>query len=142
MITVVGGVYDELCFEPYWKQKFGSGLRACFAINRLLPDAVIKLHTFCDQSSAEFLKFIPFIDYSFESIPSTIQFYYDHPLITPRIFPRPDTIIKNDNNLTVSGENILYYGFLEGNASVRGNKVVYDPQSPIKPTLFSDTKSQ
>lgn len=142
MITVVGGVYDELCFEPYWKQKFGSGLRACFAINRLLPDAVIKLHTFCDQSTTEFLKFIPFIEYSFGTIPSTIQFYYDYPLITPRIFPRPDTINKNDNNLTVSGENILYYGFIEGNASVTGNKVVYDPQSPIKPALFSDTKSQ
>ena len=60
MITVIGGTYDELCFEPYWKERYGSGLRACTAINKIAPDTKLSFHTFCNISTAEYLKRFPF----------------------------------------------------------------------------------
>ena len=27
MVTVVGGTYSEFCFDPYWNELYGSGLR-------------------------------------------------------------------------------------------------------------------
>lgn len=145
MITVVGGTYSEYCFEPHWKQKYGSGLRACFAINAISSsNQDIAFYTFADQATSEYLSLI---NQSIKTalhiakIKQSVAFYYDHPLITPRVFPRPDTIDKHPNNMTVEGENILYYGFLEGMASVRGKIVVYDPQSPVMPIPFSQTGS-
>src|SRR6185312_6450386 len=74
-------------------------------------------------------------------IDKSITFYYDHPLITPRIFPRLDTVDKSNNYIKVTGDDILYFGLIEGNASVKGKRVVYDPQSPSNPLLFSQTQS-
>ncbi len=144
MITVVGGTYEELCFEPYWKQIYGSGLRACQAINALAPDQTISFFTFGDEKIESHLnvlaKFTK-IESAVTRIEHSIQFYYDHPLINPRIFPRSDTIAKSENNFSVEAENTLYYGFFEGSACVKGNKVVYDPQSPIAPVSFTATNS-
>jgi hypothetical protein len=146
MITIVGGTYDEHCFEPYWKERFGSGLRACWAINALaFYDKEIEFHTYADTSTTAYLKMLPptpFTKLFATHIEESIQFYYDHPLISPRIYPRPDTINKAANILQAEGDNVLFYGFLEGHASVKGKKVVYDPQSPVMPIPFSKTNSK
>jgi nucleoside 2-deoxyribosyltransferase len=144
MITVVGGTYDEYCFEPHWKQRFGSGLRACWAINTLSSNEEIEFFTFADHATTEYLKLLQQtlnLKLHVAKIEHTIRFFYDHPLTAPRIYPRGDTINKGANNLKAKGENILYYGFLEGIASVKGKKVVYDPQSPVIPIPFSKTSS-
>lgn len=144
-MIVVGGTYDEICFEPRWREKFGSGLRACRTIHSLNPSVDLAFHTFGDADTGLYLQQIetifPKIKSNVYPINKTVSFYYDYPLITPRISPRLDTIDKNSNNIEVSGADILYYGFIEGNAVVKGQRVVYDPQSPSNPIPFSKTGS-
>ncbi|MGV8131394.1 MAG: PfkB family carbohydrate kinase [Candidatus Pacearchaeota archaeon] len=144
MITVVGGTYEEHCFEPRWKENFGSGLRACWAINKLNAQEPTRFYTFADTKMKIYLTFLSQLSTKFFTTPidTTIKFYYDHPLISPRIYPRPDLIEKQKNSLPfIEDENILYYGLIEGTAKVSGKKVVYDPQSPVNPKLFSSTGS-
>lgn len=144
-MIVVGGTYNEHCFEPQWEEKFGSGLRACRVINALAPDLQIKYYTFGDSETQIYLEQTCLtwtsISYSITAIPQTISFYYDHPLITPRISPRLDTINRHSNKIECEGESILYFGCIEGEAKVKGKRVVYDPQSPSNPISFSQTGS-
>ncbi|RYZ86871.1 MAG: nucleoside 2-deoxyribosyltransferase [Proteobacteria bacterium] len=145
-MIVVGGTYQEVCLEPYWDNVYGSGLRACEAILTLNPEVEINFHTFCDEGTVKRLEstrgvFSRF-NYSFAPIPKTVRFYYDHPLREPLIFPRLDIINSDQNQLCVDGNDILYYGFIEGSAIVNGQRIVYDPQSPSNPKLFSQTGSK
>jgi nucleoside 2-deoxyribosyltransferase len=145
-MIIIGGTYDEYCFEPRWEQKFGSGLRACRVINSLNPTLDLDFYTFGDDNTKLFLthlkKVFPKINCYTKGIHKTISFYYDHPLINPRVFPRPDTIKKENNLITVKGKDILYFGFIEGNAKVEAESIVYDPQSPSNPISFSNTGSK
>lgn len=146
-MIVVGGTYDEVCFEPRWEEKFGSGLRGCRVIHSIDPDAAIEFHTFGDDNTKLYLAQVTSIFPKIKSIVTPvdrpISFYYDHPLITPRIFPRLDTVTKSDNAIRmVTEDNILYFGLIEGTAVVEGKRVVYDPQSPSNPIPFSQTGSK
>lgn len=143
-MIVVGGTYDEYCFEPRWEKKFGSGLRACWVLGRLNPEEEINYFTFGNHSTSDFLKLVADeinLKFDVSPIPITVQFRYDYPLANPMVVPRPDTLNTHQNNIKVSGDNILFYGMIEGNAKVFGNKVVYDPQSPPNPIPFSSTGS-
>jgi hypothetical protein len=146
MISIVGGTYNEYCFEPFWDEVFGSGLRACAVISAIDPSYRIKLHTFLDQESNQYLTSFKQLHSSFDFeqnvIETTATFSYDHPLSVPRIFPRLDSIDRSKNHIYVKGDLILYFGLLEGTASVIGKKVVYDPQSPVTPIAFSATNSK
>lgn len=97
-MIIVGGTYNEFCFEPRWEEKFGSGLRACRVINTIDPKIDIEFNTFGDKDTKLYLEQIssvfPKIKSNVSDIKESISFYYDHPLITPRIFPRLDTINK------------------------------------------------
>lgn len=144
-MIIVGGTYDEICFEPRWEEKFGSGLRACRAINAIAPDVKIEFSTFGNSNTKLYLDQItsifPNITSSVTIVETPISFYYDHPLISPRIFPRLDTVSKENNQLFASGDDILCFGLIEGNANVKGKRIVYDPQSPSNPQPFSMTGS-
>lgn len=145
-MIIVGGTYDERCFEPRWEEKFGSGLRGCRVIQALDPKCAINFFTFGDTATKKFLvqteNIFPSIKCNVTEIEKSISFYYDHPLITPRISPRLDTINREANKINVTGDNILYYGFIEGNAEVNGKNIVYDPQSPSNPRSFKSTGSK
>ncbi|MBN8667351.1 MAG: nucleoside 2-deoxyribosyltransferase [Chitinophagales bacterium] len=145
-MIIVGGTYDEYCLEPRWEEKFGSGLRGSRVFNSLSPKENIDFYTFGDDNTSYFLELLskefPKIKSHITPIDKQISFYYDHPLINPRIFPRPDTINRSLNSMNITGKNILYYGFFEGNAKVAGDYVVYDPQSPANPVPFSKTGSK
>lgn len=144
-MIVVGGTYDEYCFEPRWENKFGSGLRACWVLARLNPERKIDYFTYGDQSTDIFLQQVgEEIKLNFKITPTNdaVQFRYDYPLADPVIIPRPDTLNSHKNNIEVAGDNILFYGMIEGNAIVSGEKVVYDPQSPSNPLPFSATGSK
>ncbi|MDL2403084.1 carbohydrate kinase family protein [Rhizobium mayense] len=65
-----------------------------------------------------------------------IAFAYFHPLSDPFIEPRPGAI-KQCQPIEVDGRSVLRFGMLEGTARVRGERVVYDPQSPRSPEPFS-----
>ncbi|UEG51395.1 PfkB family carbohydrate kinase [Mucilaginibacter daejeonensis] len=143
-MIVVGGTYDEYCFEPRWDKTFGSGLRACWALSRLRPDQKIQYHTFGNSRTGEYLTQLAEeinFQYTVYPTPHLVQFRYDYPMADPLIVPRPDTLNSQGNVMTINGEVILYYGMIEGNGVVCGNKVIYDPQSPVHPILFSVTGS-
>lgn len=141
MITVVGGTYEEYCFEPSYKERLGSGLRACRVLTELSPDTKLEFHTFGNDAAARYLQNFPFQTHRAPT-PFSVSFHYDHPLIEPRISPRLDTFDRNDFKMNVEGDNVLCYGFFEGTSTIKGNKVVYDPQSPVMPIPFSSTQSQ
>jgi nucleoside 2-deoxyribosyltransferase len=144
-MIIVGGTYDEYCFEPRWDKTFGSGLRACWVLSRLRPDQSIEFYTFGNQRTKNYLSQVGEeinFSYTVSLIPHLVQFRYDYPLADPLVIPRPDTLKNHENVIEVNGEMILYYGMIEGNGVISGNKVVYDPQSPSNPILFSATGSK
>jgi nucleoside 2-deoxyribosyltransferase len=77
---------------------------------------------------------------SFKRIKETISFDYLHSLSEPRISPDIRSISKQQP-LTLEGEAVLRFGLIEGDAIVKGQRVVYDPQSPSNPRGFSDNGS-
>lgn len=144
-MIVIGGTYDEFCFEPRWQETFGSGLRACRVISKLCANQKIAFHTFADSSTQTLLSqieiLLPNLKCHVTEISKTVEFQYVHPLSTPVIYPRPDILDKIKNAIEVKGENILMYGCIEGGVKVDGERVVYDPQSPVHPISFSQTGS-
>ncbi|MDB5121840.1 MAG: Nucleoside 2-deoxyribosyltransferase [Sphingobacteriales bacterium] len=146
MITIIGGTYHETCLEPHFQETYGSGLRACKVILSLDSTLKVDFFTFIEKELEAYLNsysdLYKGLTNHFDLINTTPLFYYDYPLINSRIFPRLDTIVKSENHLDVNAENILMYGFIEGTAKVVGNKVVYDPQSPINPQSFILSGSQ
>lgn len=144
-MIIVGGTYSEICFEPIWENIFGSGLRA---VNLLLDyDQLqkIEFYTCCDTEVDAHLKYIQNLYTNLtihtKSIFKSPVFYYDHPLKAPSITPRLDLYKHVNISLNVTGENILAYGMLEADFTIAGDKVVYDPQSPVNPKPFSETNS-
>lgn len=143
-MIVIGGTYDEYCFEPRWEMKFGSGLRACWVISRLNPSEEIGYYTFGNESTSQYLQLVAEeikLNVNLTRVPYSVQFKYDYPLADPMVVPRPDTLEPGKNQIQTEGDNILYYGMIEGSAQVFGNMVVYDPQSPSNPLPFSSTGS-
>lgn len=141
-IIVVGGTYFEECFEPRWREIYGSGLRGALTINNLDSSVDVDFYTFGDTEIIEHLNYLKFVFKSVKSHPfhisESITFKYDHPLSEPLIYPRLDTIDKQRNQLYVENDNIVLYGTIEGQITVKGNKVVYDPQSPVNPSSFQN----
>lgn len=145
-MIIVGGTYSEICFEPIWENIFGSGLRAVNLVLELDKGLRVNYHTFADQEIRAHLDYYSIIykdrlKASIHDVFESPKFYYDHPLKTPTIKPRPDLYNKTDQKFEVKGQNILSYGLLEGMFSIEGDKVVYDPQSPANPIAFSSTGS-
>jgi nucleoside 2-deoxyribosyltransferase len=141
MIHIVGGTYLERCLEPSWQELYGSGGRAATALVDLEDE--IKLSTYISLEELQSLKMLANIfGFSLESkeISKTVSFDYYHCLSEPIIHP-PVTLLEKADPITVKAENILRFGFLEGEAIVSGNRVVYDPQDAFSPQLFSKNGS-
>lgn len=140
-VTIVGGTYKERCNEPYWKELFGSGLRAAVALSSELKG--IEFHTFIGEGDLETLKDICEgynIKLSEQVTAQTFSFNYNHPLSTTILVPELSAV-ESQNLGTISGTNVLMFGMIEGSASILGDKVVYDPQSGINPISFKATDS-
>jgi nucleoside 2-deoxyribosyltransferase len=126
-MIVAGGSYLEICLRPEWRRLFGSGLRAACAVARLSPGTV--LHTY---GSEDWLKDIELSANAFgcvayvHSIKEAISFSYDHPLSSARQYPQ---MPARHAALKVEGSTVLRFGFVEGDAVVRAQRAVYDPQS-------------
>ena len=78
------------------------------------------------RPAAEFLASMAGV--TLETIPAkhAVSFDYLHPLSTPIIRPAPDRMIVHDP-IQVSGDVILRYGMLEGDAIIEAHTAVYDP---------------
>lgn len=141
MLHVVGGTYLERCLFPEWNELFGSGLRAAITVKNL--GCEVTFHTYVGQDDAATLKAraaIGGFEVSFREVSETVGFDYFHGLSNPVITPPPH-VVEPALPIELTAENILRYGFIEGDSIVHGDYVVYDPQSPQKPELFKSNGS-
>jgi len=139
MISVVGGIYREIDYDDVAMEIFGSGFRC---VKFLLENKCAV--AFSTTGSSEVSKFLAenkkvYENFNFNCIDydEFITFKYSFALDDPTIFPSILNI-KKSNKIYLTGTNVICYGMLETDFSVKGNKVVYDPQTSIKPTKFKD----
>ncbi|WP_425393208.1 PfkB family carbohydrate kinase [Ekhidna sp.] len=144
-MTVIGGTYSEICFEPIWENIYGSGFRAVNLFLEIDKSESIKFHTCSDNNVKKHLMYYeglyPNLSIHATEVLESPLFHYDHPLKTPVISPRPDLFDSSETVIEAEDENILVYGLLEASVRVNGRKVVYDPQSPANPKSFRSTGS-
>lgn len=136
MITVVGGVYLERCLQPAWNRLLGSGGRAAVALAGVSDS--VTLRTYVDASARRALTALTdscgvLLDAA--DATQTVAFDYAHPLSIPLISP-PRHVIRPEKSLDVAADVILRFGMMEGDAVVRGKRVIYDPQSATAPKRF------
>lgn len=132
---IAGGLYRELCQVPAWNAVFGSGGRAAAAVSVVSPGST--LHTYAEDfetSGATWLKELG-IEMRVSPRPTAIVFAYFHPLSRPHIQPPLDKIGRQPT-IQVSGDAVLRFGFLEGDAVVDAHRAVYDPQTWRDPAPF------
>lgn len=135
-ISVVGGLYWERCLFPLREDLYGSGGRAACILAGL--GHTVEFQTAADSDAVRRFQAhansITGIACSFVSIERSVRFSYSHPLAPPTI--DPPKISDAKPHIEASGNAILCYGMLDAKISVRGEKVVYDPQSPTSPSSF------
>ncbi|WP_417247428.1 carbohydrate kinase family protein [Celeribacter sp.] len=127
---VVGGFYRELCELPKWDEEFGSGGRAAAFLSGLSEETTF--HTYNRNSTSPGLLRLEKLGVHLRVTPRSTDFVfaYFHALSRPHIEPDFRSIAK-EPPIRVEAKNILLFGFLEGDAIVSGDRVVFDPQSPI-----------
>lgn len=132
---IAGGLYRELCCIPSWDAEFGSGGRAAAAVSTLSKGSTLHAYSqnFACEGAAS-LKMLG-INVCLNPRPTNIAFAYFHPLSRPNIQPEPNEITPLPS-LQVSGEAVLRFGFLEGDAVVDAHRAVYDPQTCRTPVPF------
>ncbi len=128
MISIAGGVYAERCKYPTWDQIYGSGLRAAIAMSSVSDS--VHLHAYVpdewmEDVEATLASFGVTPQLRASEYPMTFEYLNTfQPNALPRELspPYPDLMVKC--------EVVLRFGMLEGDACVKGDRVVYDPQSP------------
>lgn len=132
---IVGGLYREQCSMPAWDAVFGSGGRAAAAVSTLSPGSF--LHSYLEDFGAEGVASLKKlgIEMILSPRPTAIVFSYFHPLSRPHIQPSPKGI-ERQPPIQVSGDVVLRFGFLEGDAIVDARRAVYDPQTWRNPVSF------
>lgn len=138
MITVVGGVYREICLRPRWDEFYGSAGRAASSLRRL--GTAVDLHTCVSEDSRTILEARAALEgFRVYGTPAaTTAFRYVHGLSTPEIRRAPAL----PSPLIVEGERVLQYGMMEAVSRVTAQQVVYDPQNTYEPTAFSASGSK
>jgi hypothetical protein len=138
MLTIIGGIYRELCLRPQWDELYGSAGRAASAIARLGGKVELRGYLDADLEPTMQARAIEegFVLNSAQ-LPRSAAFSYTHGLAVPQIYQpgkQPD--------LHVQGENVLRFGMLEGTAVVDADYTVYDPQNVAGPEPFSSNGSK
>lgn len=133
---IVGGLYRELCDIPFWDSTMGSGGRAAMATIDLSPGS--EFHTYASPADDAAILALQSRGVIATTVarPSSIVFAYFHPLSSPHVEP-PREALSRLPALQVTGEAVLRFGFLEGDAIVTADRAVYDPQTWRNPQPFS-----
>jgi hypothetical protein len=139
MIKVVGGTYREIDYDDISIEIYGSGFRATkFLLENHCP---VDFNTVGNNDTVVHLKENQKVYNNFtfqcKEYHEIITFKYSFSLDLPIIFPHLFNIPKVEK-LTIESENIIAFGMLETDFIISGNKVVYDPQTPINPKKFSE----
>jgi hypothetical protein len=139
-MQIAGGLYKETCLVPDWNVEYGSGGRAAAAVAGLSPGTV--LHTYAPVFGSSGQDALERLGVELRLQPSShgVAFAYFHPLSTPHIEPRRSAMVRHAP-IELSGEAVLRFGFLEGEAIVHANRAVYDPQTSASPAMFADNGS-
>lgn len=139
MITVIGGTYREIDYDEIIIDIFGSGFRGAKFL--LENKCTVEYQTSGNQETLLFLKENQkvYANFSFNCIQfdEIITFKYCFSLDQPTIFPNLLNISKTEE-INVHAENIIAYGMIETDFKLAGKKIVYDPQTSIKPNKFSE----
>ncbi len=131
-MEIVGGFYREMSLVPEIDQMFGSGGRAAAILSEITSDVILHTYTDNDSDIAEFEKKYAIKVKKYRR-DDPISFSYFHPLSTPHIS-------KSENfqpSIKVSGEVVLRFGLIEGDAVVDANRVVFDPQTWKQKAIYS-----
>jgi hypothetical protein len=125
-MIIAGGCYREICESPRWDAWFGSGLRAATALAPL--SGKLEFHTYHSNPNDLIFDALIALGVVVTALPreSDIAFSYFHPLTRPaisRVYRATEPAIK------VSGDVVLRFGLLEGDAVVQAKRAIYDPQT-------------
>ena len=139
-LIIAGGCYREICERPRWNAIFGSGARAAAALVGVAPR--VELHTYCHPERVGRLDHIRIRGIDVHSSPSRnqISFAYLHPLSRPGVEPQLSNITVEEP-IFCRGNVVLRFGFMEGDAVVHGDRVIYDPQTLYRPLAFRENGS-
>lgn len=139
MITVIGGTYREIDYDEILIDISGSGFRGAKFL--LENNCAVEFQTSGNQETLLFLKenqkVYQKLSFHCQEYIDIITFKYCFSLDQPAIFPNFLNISKTED-LNVQAESIIAYGMLESDFKISGKKIVYDPQTSIKPNKFSD----
>ena len=139
MISVVGGTYREIDYDDISLDIYGSGYRCCKFL--LENKCSVNYYTSGNEEVEKYLKEIAKVytnfDFQLTESDDLITFKYSFALDTPNIFPNILNI-KKTKNIKVESDNIICYGMLETDCNINGKKVIYDPQTSLKPKKYSE----
>ncbi len=143
-MIIVGGSYKEINEFAESEVILGSGVRAIDTILELDKDINIDFYTCCRTFARNLgARYAPYRNLQRHITDSEdVSFKYIHPFNLSGINPRPDYFIQNRKVIDVEGEDVLVFGMLEAGFRIKANRAVYDPQTSVRPTLFSTTGSQ
>ena len=133
MITIVGGVYQEDCMHPHWHEIYGSAGRAASALAAFGCPA--QLCSYANEETREVLEVRAALEsFSLDLVdaPRTPRFSYTHGLASPKI----QHLEPRRPSIQIQADKVVLFGFIEGEAIVHANYVVYDPQNTIDPQPF------
>ncbi|MFZ6654732.1 PfkB family carbohydrate kinase [Undibacterium sp. TJN19] len=138
-INIVGGIYQEICMRPDWREIYGSAGRAASAISQLGGKVI--LHGYADSMASAALESRSALEnFDLAILPTTkgITFHYAHGLATPII-----SYLKLPlDPIAVTADRVIRFGMIETEAIVVADFVVYDPQNVKDPVHFSDNGSR
>ena len=86
MLTIVGGIYREVCLRPQWDEVYGSAGRAASAVSRL--GGQVTLHGYLDAGLQPILECRAADEgfgLSIAPLPRSASFHYSHGLSVPWI---------------------------------------------------------
>ena len=142
-IKVVGGVYTEYCAWPNRLDLLGSAGRAALCLLQLSKETSVELiSSFAQEDSEALLEQFAFSKGKVRNIGAekTTEFFYDHPLAKPKIYPSLDHIstlplMQIDD---LSEDKVVLFGMYEKTPVVSASHVIYDPQNTLHPRLYSE----
>ena len=139
MITVIGGTYREIDYDDISMDIYGSGYRCCKYLleNKCLVNYYTSGNYEVDKYLNEVKKVYSNFDFQLTKSDDLITFKYSFALDTPSIFPNILNINKTEN-IKINSDNVICFGMLESDFNVTAKKVIYDPQTSLKPKRFSE----
>lgn len=138
LITVVGGLYQEVCMHPGWREVYGSAGRAASTIATAGGSA--SLMGYADARAREILSSRAALEgfqLNLIAAETATTFTYTHGLATPGISTPADSCAP----LIIDSDYVIRFGMLEADAIVKAKYAVYDPQNVSNPVHFAHNGS-